>query len=429
MTGVYVGTLNKQSTLINTTRNQRERVSKLLLLYASQPEEVEFLAFGQVGVILGLKHTRTGDTLASAHGYASKEQNTSGPLRDITPPPAVMSASIIAQATSDLQPVQDALFSLARTDPSVRVESSEGQLLMHGLGALHLEIVEGRLRDEWGVQFETGPRRVSYRESFGGQASDFIGKWNTDIHGKPVVVELSLKVRAVQDGEVGDLLWDGNIVVGDDGEPLSSPEKSPDPRSPWAYIAQGLASTLSNSPHTSLPLSHLHITVKRFNLPMESNPSLLSGASSVILRDVVLKAGIGPVMEPYIRLKVDVPEDHFGKVIKDLTEHGGEVMNLASQSSLAVDEEEVVPFLHDGVYIPPDWLSPSSLPTSSQGSGMNASLKRSIYAVAPLSKMLDFSNRLRALSGGHGTFEMVNGGFRAVAHDRKMEILREIGRA
>ena len=137
-------------------------------------------------------------------------------------------------------------------------------------------------------------------------------------------------------------------------------------------------------------------------------------------------AGMGPVLEPYIRLKITVGEDSLGKVVKDLTEHGGEVLDLAAGTSGQEGDEDIVPYSEDGVYVPPEILSPSAANVETNAS---SNYKRSIHAVAPLSRMLDYSNRLRAISGGHGIFEMANAGFRVVSSTRKEEILREIGRA
>jgi len=400
-------------------------VSKLLLLYASQAEEVEELFFGSVGVILGLKYTRTGDTLVSPGGPSS----THSSLRDIIPPPAVMSASVIPTSHSDLEPVQEALESLARTDPSVRVELQEGQILVHGLGALHLEIVEGRLRDEWNAQFEFGRRRVSYREGLGsgrpGAGSDV---WKTDIGGKPVTISVSFAVRQLEDDEKGDPIWDGNVVVDKNGKAFPSSESMIG--IPEGHIARGIASALSNSPHTSLAMSRVHIQVVAFAVPSAVSASILTGASAVILRNRIRDAGVGAVMEPYVQLKVIVNEDSLGKVVKDLTEHGGEVLDLGAGSMVAADgTEEQGGYSKDGVYVPPEWLSPSAAHSSATASASSPGSKRSIHAIAPLSQMLDYSNRLRAISGGHGLFEMVNAGFREVSEARKLEILREIGRA
>ncbi|KAF8195773.1 P-loop containing nucleoside triphosphate hydrolase protein [Mycena galopus ATCC 62051] len=408
---VYSGKVNRKTTLINHTRGQKERISKLLLLYASQTEEVEELSFGSVGVLLGLKYTRTGDTLESA-GAPSASRTS---LREISAPPAVIAASVVPNSHADLQPVQDALEALSRTDPSVRVDTQDGQLLAHGLGALHLEIVEGRLRDEWGVNFEFGTRRVSFREGLGpGEPSVEARVWKTDMGG---TVSIALSLRPLGADELGDPTWDGNVVVDRAGRPFDSPNSFAG--TPSALVAAGLASALSNSPHTSLAMSHVHITVRDIDLGKGVPPGVLAGAAAVILRQYVRDAGMGPVLEPFVALKVSVNEDSLGKAVKDLTEHGAEVLDLGTGSM------EVGGYPEEGNYIPPAWLSPSGFSSGENG----ARLKRSINAVAPLSQMLDYSNRLRALSGGHGLFEMANAGFREVSSARRLEILKEIGRA
>jgi elongation factor G len=424
---LYPGTLTRQTALLNTTRNQRERVSKLLLLYASEAKEVHELHFGSVGVLLGLKHTRTGDTLVSPSSVSSVSLSSS--LRDIRPPAAVISASVIPRSHSDLEPVQEALQSLTRTDPSVRVETQEGQLLVHGLGALHLEIVEGRLKDEWDARFEFGRRRVSYREGLGCAVQEAASdSWQTDLAGKQVTIHLSLSVRPMTDSESGDPNWDGNILVDSNNTPLPIPSASADLLSPLASIARGISGALSHSPHTSLPMSNIHVRVNSYSYPLNA-PSILAGASAVIMRNRIRDAGIGPVMEPYVQLKVTINEDSLGKVIKDLTENGGEMEDIESESAPVGDGADGLErFTMKGGYVPPDWLSPSSS-SSSTKSTSGPRLRRSIHAVAPLSKMLDYSNRLRALSGGHGVFEMSNVGFRVVSEARTLEILKEIGRA
>ncbi|KAF7965622.1 hypothetical protein HWV62_42627 [Athelia sp. TMB] len=423
---VYSGTLKRGAVLWNVTRGQKERISKLVMMYASQPTEVDELPFGSVGVIQGLKFTRTGDTLVM-HERGTPVDVLS--LREIIPPPAVMSAAVVPLSHSDLDPVQHALESLTRTDPSVRVETQEGQILVHGLGALHLEIVEGRLRDEFEARFEFGQRRVSYREGLGygtlddGPNSD---KWMTEVSGKPVAVQVKLALRALLDDEPGDPAWDGNTVVDETGTPLR-PDTSASDLKPHTYLARGLASALSSSPHTSLAMSRVHIQVQAVGLPRELDASVLAGAAAVVLRAHLRAAGTGPVLEPYIRVKVTVNEDSLGKVVKDLTEHGGEVSALGADAG---PDDAYGPYSHEGVYIPPDALSTSSASYNSHGGGGGAPrVRRTVHATAPLSQMLEYNTRLRALSGGHGLFEMAPAGFKTVTDARKAEILKEIGRA
>ncbi|KAH9943497.1 P-loop containing nucleoside triphosphate hydrolase protein [Epithele typhae] len=376
---VYSGVLKAHSGVLNSSRNEREKVGKLMMLYAAEAEEIDALPFGSVGAVMGLKHTRTGDTLTSVAGGSDHSS-----LRDILPPPAMMSVSVLPNSYADLQPVENALHALARTDPSVRVETQEGQLLVHGLGALHLEIVESRLREEWAVKFEFGRRRVSFRECLGpGDISKVSNIWSTELGGHAIKVEVSLNVRLLEDDEEGD----------------RSGAATP-------------ASTLSSSPNTSLALSRLRIEVQGTKHPKESHASVLAGASATILRNIVRAAGQGNLMEPFIRLKISVDEGSVGRVVEDLGEHGGEVLDLDTGS-----EEDTEPFVDESAYIPPQWLSPTT-----------GKAAKTLLALAPLSQMLDYTTRLRALSGGHGLYSMSNDDFRTVSSQRAIEILKELGR-
>ncbi|KZS97660.1 P-loop containing nucleoside triphosphate hydrolase protein [Sistotremastrum niveocremeum HHB9708] len=429
---VYSGTLKLRGSLHNTTNKQKEKVTKLLLLYADQTEEVDSLPTGSVGVVLGLKHTRTGDTLSSSSSHGES------PMMGIVPPPAVISVAVTPSSQSDQGLVSDALQSLSRTDPSVRVENVEGQLLVHGLGSLHLEIVEGRLRDEWGARFEFGRRRVSYRESFSHDSFDFEREWETHMQGKTASANIGLTIRRLDTslGEAGEEAWGGNKVVLatalnklaklEKVIPLNPSSEGANAVSPEANLAQGLLNTLSNSPNTSLPLSGLHITIQKYSISPHAPSFVLAGAGSYILREALKAADMGPIMEPYVRLKVDVPEAYVGKVAKDVTEHGGEIQDMTE--SAEGHDADGVPYDSDSLYVPPEWLTPCSS-SSNAVSSATRQVKRSIYAYAPLSQMLDYSQRLRAISGGHGIFDMTSTGFREVGEVRATEILKEIGRA
>jgi elongation factor G len=426
------GKLKKNSAVFNSTRNTLERASKLLLLYASRAEEVDELPFGSVGVILGFRHTRTGDTITNEHkiGGATKHQKrkdkgsnaqakATQTLKSIAIPPAVVSTAILPLSHSDEEPVQQALESLSRTDPSVRVDAQDGQLLIHGMGSLHLEIVERRLREEWEAQFEVGKRRVSYREAMRGDITYLHNSVN--VAGTPVSV--SYRLRPLTSEELGDPLWDGNLVVDDKDQPINPPTSSP--QEVQEFIAVGIASALSASPHSSLPMSHVHIQVLDYDEP--ETLSYLTGASAMLLRNAIREAGPGPVMEPFTLFEISVPEDSFGKVIKDLTEHEGEILETESDGS-GQDVDDGQPYSEEGVYLPPLELTPAALGTNKTSNSISAQPRRAIRALAPLSKMLDYSSRMRAISGGHGQFEMIRSDFQEVSDSRRLEILKEIGR-
>ncbi|KAG8825265.1 Ribosome-releasing factor 2, mitochondrial [Serendipita sp. 400] len=423
---VYGGTLTKSTTLYNTTTRQKERISKLLLCYAAEHQEVESLPFGAVGMILGLKHTRTGDTLTSI--IDSKDT-----LKSISPLPATISASVVSQSQSDIQAVQNALTSLSRTDPSVRWTEEDGQTLVHGLGALHLEIVEGRLKEEFGAHCSLGKRRVSYKECFS-RTEDLVESlhWDKDVLGKPSNALIELAIRQLAEDEQGSDDWDGNLVIGPNGQPLPAATVPTGKITlELAAIIQGLLGPLSASPHTGLPITGTHITVRSFSLSLGSPPAALASASSTLLRQIFKNSGSQEILEPFISVKVSVPESGMGKVVKDLTENGGEIQemltDITSLSSLG-GTNELTAFTPEGLYIPPQWISPSAV-VSTDGSQDSTRQKRSVFAFSPLSKMLDYQSRLRSISGGQATFEMSPAGFRRVNQERKVEILQEIGRA
>ncbi|EJU06227.1 translation elongation factor 2 [Dacryopinax primogenitus] len=415
---VYSGTLTRGATLWNTTTGEKERVAKLMLIYADQSVEVDNLPFGSIGVVLGLKHTRTGDTLVS-------NLRTRAPLRAITPPPSVISASVVPATRNDTFPVLEALASLSRTDPSVRIseDEEEAQTLVHGLGALHLEIVESRLRDEWGVACAFGRRRVSYREGFFGLEPRRVEEhWQRDAGGKRVGALVVLNVRSLkeQEGEKDDPQWTGNAVVYNN-EPLAPPAHESSSLDPLFHVAQGIQTALTGSPHSSLPVIGLHITLESVKLDYGSPPSVAASAASFALRKVLKDAGRGEIREPYMAVTVHVCEEDVGKIVKDFGEKGGEVQELGANA----EAEDTYPT--EGIYVPPAILTPSAMP-SEDGQG-TIRMKRTVQAVAPLSKLLDYNSRLRALSGGQASFEMAADGFRTVNEARRLEILREIGRA
>ncbi|KAG8866798.1 Ribosome-releasing factor 2, mitochondrial [Serendipita sp. 405] len=377
-------------------------------------------------MILGLKHTRTGDTLTSI--IDSKDT-----LKSISPLPATISASVVSQSQSDIQAVQNALTSLSRTDPSVRWTEEDGQTLVHGLGALHLEIVEGRLKEEFGAHCSLGKRRVSYKECFS-RTEDLVESlhWDKDVLGKPSNALIELAIRQLAEDEQGSDDWDGNLVIGPNGQPLPAATVPTGKITlELAAIIQGLLGPLSASPHTGLPITGTHITVRSFSLSLGSPPAALASASSTLLRQIFKNSGSQEILEPFISVKVSVPESGMGKVVKDLTENGGEIQemltDITSLSSLG-GTNELTAFTPEGLYIPPQWISPSAV-VSTDGSQDSTRQKRSVFAFSPLSKMLDYQSRLRSISGGQATFEMSPAGFRRVNQERKVEILQEIGRA
>ncbi|KAF9975861.1 Ribosome-releasing factor 2, mitochondrial [Actinomortierella ambigua] len=162
---VYAGQLNERVQLWNSTTQSKERANKLLQMYAMDVEEIPHISKGNIGVILGLKDTRTGDTLLDAH-----DPRKGLVLSGIKVPSPVFFASVEPMSAADEKPVEEAIKALIREDPSlgVRVDEETGQTLLGGMGELHLEVAQDRLTSDFKVKAEMGRMRISFKETMRG---------------------------------------------------------------------------------------------------------------------------------------------------------------------------------------------------------------------------------------------------------------------
>ncbi|KAF9297141.1 Ribosome-releasing factor 2, mitochondrial [Linnemannia elongata] len=162
---VYAGQLNERAQLWNSSTHTKERANKLLQMYAMDVEEIPHITKGNIGVVLGLKDTRTGDTLLDGH-----DPRKGLALSGIKVPSPVFFASIEPMSTSDEKPVEEAIKALIREDPSLgmRVDEETGQTLLGGMGELHLEVAKERLVSDFKVKAEMGRMRISFKETMRG---------------------------------------------------------------------------------------------------------------------------------------------------------------------------------------------------------------------------------------------------------------------
>ncbi|KAE8269487.1 hypothetical protein A4X09_0g2844 [Tilletia walkeri] len=486
---VYSGTLSRSSTLFNTTTQARERLSKVFLPFADQYVETPSLRAGQIGVLMGLRDTRTGDTLIDPRSVGpTSSSNTNAKqlrLRPIHVPPPVFSMSIEPESKSDEASVNEALSMLVRTDPSLRLDeggsgssgsasggsfgaAGTGQTVLSGMGELHLEIARERLANEFGVRARMGSVRVSYRETLDQDVGEVEVEemWEKELGGKKMKVGCMLSVRRLreEDGEVGDPNTGGNVVLVqldedeldlDVGTDTRSSDKdddstSLDPETVRQAFTTGLTAALSRGPLSSNPLTNLHLTLSNPVLfgPELSPPRALSMAAGAALRSVIRSSapssgnngGSTPstaarMMEPVMRVRIECDAAHMGKVVGDLTaDQAGTVVDVEQQGqndeseSTTKDSTTAI-----NVYIPPDDLSSSSSSSGSSGGGkMSGSSVRTrtiVHALVPLARLVSYSSRLRALTGGMGTFTMELHGFAQTSREREREILRELGKA
>ncbi|PWN34414.1 P-loop containing nucleoside triphosphate hydrolase protein [Meira miltonrushii] len=476
---LYSGSLTRSSTLLNTMTGSRERLSKILFVYADRHVETDRLEAGQIGVLLGLKDTRTGDTLVDVRmptGKPSKKDDgdswskyaTSLTLRQVNVPPPVFSMSIEPLSKSDEGPLREALDMLIRTDPSLHLDqgttsggtalgsvaaSTGGQMVLSGMGELHLEIARDRLREEFGAKAHLGNVRVSYRETVveTGDPSIEEHSIDRDVLGQRLKASCSMSVRALLPEEMEDAHFGGNQIIideiadeGDDAQSSKGDSKTHQ-RGPTSTstletfdrdairraLQAGLTAALSRGPLSGNPVTgvSIHISNVQSYGAAVSPAKAFSLLASQALRESLRSAGV-VLMEPFMNVRIQCDEESLGKVVANLTsEQDGTVEQVDHAMDGNVDQKDTT----DTVYIPsPEAVKdgPSSNVAAMTGSDRlsNSDGKCTISAVVPLVRLVRYSSILRALTKGKATYEMAFLGFSKVSPERQREILVGLGR-
>ncbi|TIB13633.1 hypothetical protein E3P92_02165 [Wallemia ichthyophaga] len=369
---VYGGVLTRQGVLWNSSRGVKERVNRLLVMSADDQAEIDALHPGQIGVILGCKSTRTGDTLTEARDTSLRNVT----LQNIAIPPPVFSVAIEPESLSDEAGVVEALRSLVRTDPSLVVsEASEsiaaggdGQTLLSGLGELHLEISYARLREEFGVRCRMGPMRVGFLET------------------------LPLDAHAVRQEDYAREVSRKHTQAG----VTLAPEYE-------EAVKSGVMAGTARGPLQGHPVRGLHITITDIRLldKDQSPSSALTAAVSLAVIKAVRTAST-VVIEPLMQVDIIAHEGDVGRVISDLTSlRNGVVVSMEEDMHGANSDAHAHTDTRTSVYIPP----PTQASTRSFESG-DKGARMVVQAHVPLTNMIAYSSNLNALSGGSGTFSM-----------------------
>lgn len=430
--------------------SEPERPSKLLLLYASHPIEVNSLPAGSIGVLLGLKHTRTGDTLLAANDPRRLPPMPTR-LRGVEVPSAVCSVAIELGGKEEERIVGEALEKLVRQDPSLRLErpsdeddraNNEAQTLLHGMGPLHLEISLNRLEEEQGVKARSGKMRVSMKESIFPQSTadgviELEETWEGSVVGYPAKVEASVKVslERLTDADLVELRASSPAVSADINEWGGNQVFIEiDPDDPLHTLLPTITSSLfacvtKGGPLLGLPLSHLRIHLEPISPYADilssptAQPSTASAASlpppaayaraiQQAMHNALRQAGPA-ILEPLVETHISgVGPTDLGKVVADLINRGGQIQELGDELDPSSSSSSAKGEAADEVYTPPNWVSPSaSIELLQQGLSADKVMKRTIVAVVPLAEMSDYAGKLRSLSAGGGTFETRDGGW------------------
>jgi elongation factor G len=471
---VYSGSIDRGTTLFNTNVRTAERAPRLLKMLANDAVEVDSIQTGQIGVITGLKHARTGDTLIVYKGLNVKGQPPGGlsslQLRPINVPPPVFFTSIEPHSLSEQKHVQESLSILLREDPSLHlsVDEESGQTHLAGMGDLHLEIARDRLLNDFKAKARIGKIEIGYRETITTSMGPYTHTHERSIAGKPAKAAITVEIAPLDestatpprtdDAEEQDRFAtyyppspdnDSNSLT--IHHPSLSAFSTTDSTllpphltltSITSSIHAGVSAALARGPLAGYPLSNTAITITFDATAHIFGPETTPAAISMAARSAVAsslrqandKSG-NVLMEPVMRVTVFVNEGSLGSVVQDLSSaRGGQVLSLDSSSSpnspsgsaADVDDDNLPTINPAQIYTPPD---PFATSTNTLTSDLRDS-QRQIVARVPLKEMVGYLNHLRALTGGRGTFVMSVDGFERMGAQRMREVLdamREFG--
>ena len=312
---VYSGVLKKGSYVYNSTKGKKERISRLVVMKADDRQDVEQLAAGDLGATVGLKDTLTGDTLC--------QQDSPVILESLYIPEPVISVAVEPKTKVDMDKLGKALQSLSEEDPTFRVSVNPetNQTVIAGMGELHLEILVDRMLREFKVEANVGAPQVAYRETIRKQVNGIEGKFIRQSGGK---------------GQYGHVVV--NLEPADQGSGFEFVSKITGGSIPKEYIGpveQGMKETSESGIIAGYPLIDVKATLVDGSYhDVDSSEMAFKIAGSMAMKEAVMKAS--PVLlEPLMKVEVEVPEEFLGDVIGDLNSRRGQIEGTGSEDGLA----------------------------------------------------------------------------------------------
>ena len=341
---IYSGTLSKGTSLLNSTRDKTERVGRMVLMHANNREEIAEAHAGDIVALVGLKETRTGDTLCDPAKAVILEK--------MEFPEPVIEMKVEPKTKADQEKMAVALYKLASEDPSFRVstDSESGETIIKGMGELHLDIKVDILKRTHKVEVQVGAPQVAYREAITRKVTkDYTHKKQTGGTGQFARVILEIEPAEAGAGNS----FESRVVGGSV------------PKEYIPGVEKGLNSVLSNGPLIGFPVVDLKVAlVDGAYHDVDSSAIAFEIATRAAMREAFEQAG-AVLLEPMMKVECTSPEDFVGSVIGDLNSRRGQILG-----------------------------------TSMRG---NANI---ITALVPLANMFGYINTLRSMSQGRASYTM-----------------------
>jgi elongation factor G len=313
---VYSGAADKGSAVLNTTTGKKERFGRLLRMHASKQEDIEQIQTGDIAAAVGLKNTRTGDTLSAVNAPVQ--------LESMTFPAPVISVAIEPRTKSDQDKLGEALARLSEEDPTfqVRTDDDTGQTIISGMGELHLEVIVDRLLREFKVEANVGRPQVAYRETIKRRVEKVDAKFKRQTGGSGMYGHVVVNLEPLAPGagfEFVDRVRGGNV-----------------PREYIPAVEKGMRDALEGGILAGYPLVDVRATlIDGSSHAVDSNEMAFRIAGSMALKDAAKVAGV-KILEPIMELEIVTPEDYMGDVIGDLSSRRGKVESMDSRGHARV---------------------------------------------------------------------------------------------
>jgi elongation factor G len=362
---VYSGVLNSGSYVYNSTKDKRERVGRLLQMHANKREEIEEVRAGDIAAAIGLKDTRTGDTLCTEDNPLI--------LEAMKFPNPVIDVAIEPKTKADQDKLAIALQKLAEEDPTFRVRSDAetGQTIIAGMGELHLEIIVDRMMREFKVDANVGRPQVAYRETIKKRVEKVEGKFIRQSGGKGQFGHVVINMEPSEQGQ--GFVFEDKIVGG------------VIPREYIGPVEQGIKEALENGVLAGYPVVDIKVQLTFGSYhEVDSSEMAFKIAGSMAFKEAAKQAS-PCLLEPVMKVEVVSPESYMGDVLGDLSSRRGKIGGMTQRGEAQV-----------------------------------------ISATVPLAEMFGYSTKLRSMSQGRAVYSMEFSHYEEVPKSKAEEIISKV---
>ena len=341
---VYSGILKKGVAVFNINKGKKERINRLVRMHAIREEDVSELKAGDIGVIIGFKMAQTGDTIG--------QENHPFLMEEMTVPTPVISVAIEPSSTSEMAKLQKALEMLAMEDPTFtyKDDAETGQLIISGMGELHLDVLVTRITKEMKIDARVGNPQVSYRESVKSERSGS-EEWERTIANKENTAKLSMTVKP-NEPKTGNTFH-------------ISCKTREIPEEILEAIKEGVEGAFKSGIKYGYECTDIDVDVTAIEYDeLTSTPLAFTSCAAMAFDRIASEAG-AVIMEPVMKVQASAPSEYIGDVISTITQRGGIVLSMENRNS-----------------------------------------GDTVVAECPLEKMFGYTTVLRSATQGRGTFSM-----------------------